>query len=195
MSAENDKAKQRAHSSGKTTQAILSPVPHDGFARVVTYLSKIVDPLSTYSSAIGATALTAMMFLTFIDVFGRYLLHKPLDGSDELTQFMMAVSIGFAIAYCALKKGHIRVDLVMQYISKKANQWFDVVAYAVSCIFYAFITWQAWQYGFQQMASGLTSSVLYIPVYPFVFILTISMALVTLMFFRDFLKSVEEVIG
>lgn len=195
MSTENEESKQPDLANGEAVQAIPSPaLRHRGFAKFVTFLSKVVDPLDNYSSVIAGTSLTAMMFLIFIDVFGRYLLHKPIAGANELTQFMMAVIIGFALSYCALKKGHIRVDLVLQYVSKKANQWFDVFTYAFDFILYVFVTWQAWQYAFQQKASGLTSVILYIPVYPFVFVLTVSMALVTLVFIRDLLESIEKVL-
>jgi TRAP-type transport system small permease protein len=166
----------------------------NSFSKAVAFLSKLVNPLSgVFGAAIGCTVLAAMMFLTFFDVIGRYVFNKPIDGTDELIRFMMVTVIGFALGYCALLKGHIRVDLILQYVSKRANQWFDVFTYAISLIFYILFTVQAWLYSLDNISGHLTSAVLAIPISPFVFILFIGAVIVTLIFLRDFLKSIEEV--
>jgi TRAP-type transport system small permease protein len=160
----------------------------------IKYLDKVIEPLNgVFGVTIAGAAIASMMFLTFFDVAGRYILNKPISGSIEITEYLMALLVTFGLGYCALKKGHIRVDLVMQYTSRKANLWFDIFAYGISCVMYVFITWQTWLYGFSKFASKMTSSVLLIPVYPFVFILSIGAAFLVLIFFRDCLKSIDEV--
>jgi TRAP-type transport system small permease protein len=175
-------------------KAVTQAAPPTGLGVVVAFLSKIVNPLSgVFGVTVASIVLSAMMFLTFFDVAGRFLINKPIDGSLEVTEYLMGVLVGFGIGYCAIKKGHIRVDLILQYTSRKANQWFDVFTYGASCIFYIFICWQTWVYGFGKVASKMTSAVLLIPVYPFVFIIAIGAAFLVLVFLRDFLQSIEEV--
>jgi TRAP-type C4-dicarboxylate transport system permease small subunit len=124
---------------------------------------------------------------------GRFLLNKPINGSLELTEFAMGLMVAFALGYCALRKGHIRVDLLLQYTSRKTTLYINIFTYAVSAIFYIFLGWQTWLNAGSVKASQLTSSVILIPVYPFAFLVSIGAFLLVLVFIRDFLQSIEEV--
>jgi TRAP-type transport system small permease protein len=172
----------------------------------ILVLSRIVEPLSgVFGAAIASAMLAAMMFLTFCDVVGSQVgrIHfisdhtgffKPIIGSQEVTELMMVILVSFALAYCALHKGHIRVDILMQYTSNKVNHWFNIFAYGISSIFFAFIVWQAWLYAWDNISTHVVTAVLLIPVYPFNFLLVIGAATTVLIFLRDFLRSIEEVI-
>ena len=163
-------------------------------AKFNNYLSKLINPLiGIFGIAVAGVMLTSMMFLTFFDVAGRYVLNKPIFGSLEVTEFLMALLVSFGLGYTALNKGHIRVDLIMQYTGRKTNLWFDIFAYGISCVFFMFVSWRVWLHALKVYASNLTSPALFIPVYPFIFLLSVGAGLVTLVFLRDFLKSVEEV--
>jgi TRAP-type C4-dicarboxylate transport system permease small subunit len=181
------------------------PTPSGGLARFNSYLDKVIDPISgVFGATLACVTLAAMMFLTFFDVAGGQLgklsfinsqtsFFKPILGSQEVTELMMVILVVFALAYCALKKGHIRVDLIMQYTSRKANLWFDIFTYSISAIFYIFLAWQGCLYGLINITDKKVTSVLMIPIYPFNFLLVIGCALAVMVFLRDFLKAIEEV--
>jgi TRAP-type C4-dicarboxylate transport system permease small subunit len=182
----------------------VNPPRSNGFSKLIAGMSKIVDPLCKWGGAIGGFALAYMMFMTVLDVLGRAIggvnfIHKvisvigPVPGSLEMTEIMLGILISFGLGYTALKKGHIRVDLLLQYTSKKQTSWFDVFTYFLSFALYCGITWQAWLNGFSLFKDQLRTAVLSIPVFPFSFILVMGAAIVALVFLRDFLKSIEEV--
>jgi TRAP-type C4-dicarboxylate transport system permease small subunit len=183
-----------------TKQAIIPPASHGGLAKFVAYLSKIVDPLIRGGAAVAAVVLAVMMFFTFADVsstqIGKYLhisFFKPIIGSQEITELLMLTMVVFAIGYNALFKGHIRVDLIMQYTSRKVNQWFDVFTYFFSFVFYVLIGWQGWLYAWSNIHDETVSTILNLPIYPFNFLLVIGAAFAALIFLRDCLHSFEEV--
>jgi TRAP-type transport system small permease protein len=162
--------------------------------RIVFYLSKIVDRLSgVFGVAVAGSMLTAMMLLTFVDVVGRKLINRPVQGSWELVEFMMALVVTFGLSYCALNKGHIRVDFLMQYTGRRVNLWLDLFAYLISTVFFALAAWRIWLHAIKIYNSHLTSPSLFIPVFPFIFILSVGAAMLALVFLRDFFKSIEEV--
>jgi len=97
---------------------------------------KIINPVFSIFGKIGGIVVTVMMFLTFLDVSLRYFLNKPIHGSLELTEFMMALLVSCSLSYTASKKGHIRVDLVLHYASKRVSRIIDVFTYAISAAFY-----------------------------------------------------------
>jgi TRAP-type transport system small permease protein len=190
---------------GKKIEGAVQHLHSQGLDNCILVLSRIVDPLcSVVGAVIAGTMLAGMMFLTFADVAGSQLakwgflsdhtdFFKPIIGSQEITELMMVVLVAFALAYCALHKGHIRVDVVLTYTSVKATHWFNIFAYGISSIFYAFIVWQAWAYAWDNISTHTVSSVLLIPIYPFNFLVVIGAAITTLVFLRDFLKSIQEV--
>jgi TRAP-type C4-dicarboxylate transport system permease small subunit len=171
---------------------------------IVTALSKVVDPLINAGSVFASAMLALLMFLIFVEVAGRGLgsirfVHEHLPfiqafvGSDELAAFLMGMLVAFALGYCALLKGHIRVDITLQYVPKKAWPWFDIFTYFFSLVFYIFITWQFWRNAIDNLQSHVSSNILLIPVYPFMFIMIIGTIFVALVFLRDLLASINEV--
>jgi TRAP-type C4-dicarboxylate transport system permease small subunit len=175
-----------------------------GFSKFVFSLSKVVDHISIWGLALSCFMLATMMFLTFVDVISTQLgkwtvinsatgFFKPIIGGQEVMELLMLLMVAFGLAFCAARKGHIRVDLILQYVSPKGSLWFDVLAYGVSFVFFIFIAWQAFQYGLDNIKDGSVSTVLTIPIPPFNFLLTVGSALTSLVFFRDFLKSIDEV--
>jgi TRAP-type C4-dicarboxylate transport system permease small subunit len=182
-----------------------TPPPSGGFLTKAVYgISKVVDPVIKYGSYVSAFFMACMMFLTFFDVVSGQLgkwsvinsrtdFFGPIVGGQELIELFMLVVISFALGYCAFRQGHIRVDLIMQYTSKKANLWFDVFANGVTMIFYVFITWQAFKYGLENIHDKTVSTILTIPIPPFNFIVFVGGVIVILVFLRDFLKSIEGV--
>ena len=120
--------------------------------------------------------LTAMMFLTAVDVCMRYLFKSPITGSFELVEFMMALLIPFSIVFCASEKSHVRVDIIVERFPKGIRSFLMFVANLLSLVLFVLITWQAAVYIVEEYNSKLTSAVLYIPVYPFIGTLTFAFA-------------------
>jgi TRAP-type transport system small permease protein len=189
--------------AAETSKVVTVPSPGK-LTHVVTALSKVVDPLVKAGSVFAAAMLALLMFLIFIEVAGRGLggnsfVHDHLKfihafvGSDELATFLMGMVVAFGLGYCALLKGHIRVDITLQYVPKKALPWFDIFTYLVSLGFYILITWQFWRNAIENLQSHVSSNILLIPVYPFMFVMLAGTAFVALVFLRDLLASINEV--
>ncbi|OEU48401.1 MAG: hypothetical protein BA862_13360 [Desulfobulbaceae bacterium S3730MH12] len=152
-------------------------------------LAIIVKKITQVLIAIGATMLALMMFLTALDVGLRYAFNRPLSGAFELVGYMMAILVPFSIVYCAHEKGHVAVDLIMGRFSKKVRTAADIITTFITLIFAIIIAWQNVHYFFEVKASGLTSSVLLIPAYPFIAPIAIAFgtfALVLLVHLSDF---------
>ncbi len=131
-------------------------------------LATIAKKLTQFLIAIGALMLALMMFLTAADVALRYAFNRPLAGAFELVEYMMAILVPFSIAYCAQQKGHVAVDFIMGRFSKKTGNVVDLITTFITMVFAIIIAWQNTLYFFEVKASGLTSSVLLIPAYPFI---------------------------
>jgi len=133
-----------------------------------------------------------MMFLTAADVLLRYFFDRPIAGSFEITEYLMAVCVSMTLAYCAFDDGHVRVDFVVSYLPERVRALIRAVITLLALIFFLLITWQsAIQAGIIRH-SGAYSTVLHIPVFPFVWILFLGSGLISLVLLRDLRESAME---
>jgi TRAP-type C4-dicarboxylate transport system permease small subunit len=118
-------------------------------------------------NSLGGYVLFFMMFLITFDVFGRYLLSRPITGTLEITEFLMVFVVFLSISCVQQRKGHIRVQILTRLLSPKAEIAVDILAHLVALFFFLFIAWQSgnsalssWE--FRESSEGL----LQIPIYP-----------------------------
>ena len=59
---------------------------------------------------IAGAVLFVMMMLTTVDVFGRYVLNKPVAGAFEVTEMMLAALIYCGLPLVSQRREHIVID-------------------------------------------------------------------------------------
>ena len=153
--------------------------------KVAKFIGRISNPAAKITNYAGAAVLTSMMLLTGFDVTLRYIFNKPIRGSYELTEFLMSLVVALGLAYCAMEKGHVRVDLVVSRLSTRSQAVMNFIASLVFLIMFILITWQSVYRAQAMIQAHLTSNVLYIPSFPFVFVLTFGSAVLCLVLLRD----------
>jgi TRAP-type C4-dicarboxylate transport system permease small subunit len=157
-------------------------------------LKKVFRPAGRVLHSLGVGVLALMMFLTAADVILRYVFNRPIVGAFDLTEYMMAILISFGLAYCAMMKGHVTVDLVVSRLPQRAQAIMDCVTGLLSLGLFSLISWQCFVNVKLLYASGVTSTVLLIPVFPFVGVVGIGSAMLTLILLIDFLESLSRVV-
>lgn len=158
-------------------------------------LIRINKPLVALLKYIALWTLAMMMFLTFVDVVGRYVFNSPVPGAGELIEFMMGIVVTFSVAYTAYQKSHIGVDLVIDRFSKNTRKLIRCVTSLLTFCMFVFITWQTSLNISDEFNSKLTSAVLYIPVYPFIAIVAFGFLVLCLVLLADFLDLFSEVVA
>lgn len=157
-------------------------------------LGRVTDPLSRGLNRIAGFFLAAMMVLTGTDVTLRYFLNKPIPGSYEITEFMMPVIVAFGLAFCQLEKGHVQVDLFTSLLPRRMQSLCRIGAHFLMAAVYGLIAWQTSVRARELMVSGQYSEVLYIPIYPFVWVVCAGCVAFSLVAFKAFLDHLNEAI-
>ncbi|MDP2917469.1 MAG: TRAP transporter large permease subunit [Dehalococcoidia bacterium] len=157
-------------------------------------MNKVINLLSRWAGFVGGSAIIVMMFLTFVDVVLRYFFNRPIAGGLEITEYLMAISVALTLAYCAFKKGHIRVTAGTALLPKRTQLIFDSVIMLIGVVFFSLMSWQSAVQAGVMYNSGSYSSVLRIPVYPFVWVVFIGSIIITLIFLRDLVESVARAV-
>lgn len=96
--------------------------------------SRIFTQIINLVGFLALITLIAMMMLTTTDVFLRYFFDRPILGSIELVELMMVSVAGLSLAWCTLRGGHIRVDLLIGLFSKKTNRILDFINYIFTAV-------------------------------------------------------------
>lgn len=101
-----------------------------------------------------AILLMAMMFVTAIDVFGRYLLSRPLPGAFELTEIMLAMIVFIAMPLVCLHRENITVTLITDRLSSRARNLHHAVVSLACGIILAIVSWRLMEHALQLASFG-----------------------------------------
>ena len=82
---------------------------------------KILNGTITAMGVLAGIVLLLLMMLTVGDVFLRYFFHSPILGTTELTEMMMICICFLGLAYCAKEDAHLKVDILVQHLSRRAQ--------------------------------------------------------------------------
>jgi len=108
-----------------------------------------------------------MMVLAFVDVWGRYLLRRPVFGGYEVTEFMMGVLIFTALPLLCAREGHVTIDLLDGVIPGSWARWQRFGVNLVSAGALAVMAWRLFLQAGEHLASREVTMTLKIPHWPF----------------------------
>jgi len=147
-------------------------------------------------TAIGALVLAIMMFLSVADICGRFFFKKPITGTYEIVSLMVILVGCLGLGYCQLVKGNIMIDIVTKRFSPRGQAIMNIISYLISIGVCALVTWQVslrmWDY-LHKTLGGRTIN-LGIVFWPFMLIMALCFAWVTVIFCLDLYHAFKEVI-
>ena len=128
--------------------------------------------------AIGT--LVAMMLFTVANVVLRAFFNRPIPGDAELIEIGMVCTGFLGVAWCALKEKHIRVDLLVSFLPKRAQYIIDVLGYLAVLGASIVIAWQSIVEGLANRQMHRLSPSLEIPIFPFYWVTSLGYAVLCL---------------
>lgn len=114
--------------------------------------------------AVGMVMIIPLMLLTFADVMLRGFFNKPIAGTFELSQYILAIFILLGAAYTQQVRGHVGVDFLTSRLSPRRRALCEIVTTLLSLFIIAIVIWQGWVEGITEKS---VSDQLRIPQYPF----------------------------
>lgn len=129
---------------------------------------------------LSCVCLVLLMLVTFADVIGRYFLNRPVTYAVELIELLMGLVVFFGLAYTTIKKAHISVDLLVDAVPSVVKSALMVFAALVSAVVIIIMAWRLTLRAIGFASDGLSTSVLFMPVAPFVFLMCAGAALAAL---------------
>jgi TRAP-type C4-dicarboxylate transport system permease small subunit len=128
----------------------------------------------------GAAILCAMLALTCVDVFGRYILNSPVNGKTELTRFAMAGLIACALPVVSVTGQHIAVDLFDHFFTRRGAAVRDFIVDLIMSGSLMIITYWIKFRADRLLRNGDYSDFLHIKLYPMAYFIAVMTAVTAL---------------
>jgi TRAP-type C4-dicarboxylate transport system permease small subunit len=137
----------------------MAEANHEG---ILSGAESRLKTVASWFAIISAIALFGMMFLTAIDVFGRWLFARPLFGAYELIGTLLIIAGPFAMAITQLDRKHISVSIVVDLLPATAQKIFQSIGLLLDVFIYGMITaglfvlsFTYWQRGIEAASEDL----------------------------------------
>ena len=124
-------------------------------------------------STFAALVLGAVMMVSVVDVVGRYVFNRPLPGSSEITEILMAILIYAGLPLVSLRRAHIAVDLLDSLTPPAIARVRDAVVGFLSVFVLAVIAWRLWAYADQIRSTKDVTEYLRVPLAPFAYAMSV----------------------
>ena len=146
------------------------------------YLSveKGIYRITRIANYAGVVFLVGMMAFMTADIILRNLADIVMWGVFEIVEIMCGIFVSFALAYCASRRGHIRITLLLSQFPRMVQRVINSITAIISIVVVALLAWQAWEQGFDIERSGAATHSWFIPIYPFYFVLFVGFVLFAL---------------
>ena len=143
---------------------------------------------------IGGLILFILVIMTAVDVSGRYLFSKPLPATYELTQLMFCLVIFFGMSWLAIKKGHIKINLITSKLPLNIREILDSITGLLSLTMCIIISWQAVEQAIVILHDNAKTFIWRIPLFPFELLIALTMAFFATILLDDVIKSLVNVV-
>ncbi len=153
-----------------------------------------IEGFSKIMAVIASIVLGAMMLLTLGDVAGRYFFNRPIKGTWELVGLLLVFAGTWGLAYCQIRRSHIRVDILLARFPRRVKAFVNFVTYLVGSAGFGLISWQVFLMARNYYINDYVSDTLGVPLFPFMLGLTIGAGLIALVLLIDFARSLVEVV-
>lgn len=153
---------------------------------------KFVNRFSHYLNLIAGVGLVAMALLIVLDIIGNKAFKFPLPGGIEFVGFLGVVVIAFAIAQTQLLRGHIEVEFIVQYFSKRVQRGLAIFVHICLLVLWVVIAWRSVDFGMILQSTGEVSMTERIPFYPFVYAIAFCCVPMFLVVLIQLIKEITE---
>lgn len=112
---------------------------------------------------IAALLLLLLMAVTCIDVIGRYIFGRPLNGAFELSEIVLSMIVYAALPLITLHKEHVTIDLLDGYIPERAVSAQRMLINVLSAAVLLLVTYALYLKTAQIVSSGMRTDMLFVP--------------------------------
>ena len=162
--------------------------------RAAAGVDAVMAPVCRLLTVIGAGCLAAMGLLTVMDVAGRYLLNQPIAGALELSEFALVLLVFLGLGATGLRGSQVVVDIALDQFSPRLRAISDMFNALLAIGFWSVIAWRTAVQAQEVAFRGEVSTILGVPVYPFVYTVAFGSAVMGVAMVGRFLAALSRTV-
>jgi TRAP-type transport system small permease protein len=150
--------------------------------------------IAEWTSLVAAGAIiTGMMFLTTLDVTGRYFFNSPIQGAYEVSEMSLVALVFLGISFVQREKGHVRVDIVIAFLPKSIDRYLNVFSLVFALMPMAIVTWQSGLYFWEVWTiKDHSSGIIPIPLWPVALGMVLGAGLLSIQLILDIADEISQ---
>jgi TRAP-type C4-dicarboxylate transport system permease small subunit len=94
-----------------------------------------IEKIAYWGGYLSGWLVPLMMMLVVVDVFMRYVMHRPLMVSDEFSAYMLVALSFLGLAYTWREGGHVRIEVLVSRFRGKFYDWVRLIGLILTFIF------------------------------------------------------------
>ena len=162
--------------------------------KAAEYMRKVVFPVSRILGDVSMIPIVFMTLLIVVDVLSRRFFNAPIKGSRDMTELAFSISVFLSLAWCAVKGGHVDLDVLVMRFPKGLRLRVEVVILLLTTAMLGVLSWQLIVYGVRLQNMNQETAVLSIPVYPFLYLAALGSIFLTLVYLINFISSLGNAV-
>ena len=155
-------------------------------------LDRFNSTLNRGLAFVAGVSLVAMVVVTVGEMVLR-MFGSPMAGTVETIGWLAAVTTAFALGYSQIHQGHVSIDLFTRQIGPRLQRVVSMLVNLISTALFVIVTWNVFGHAGVLWKTGSLSETMKVIVYPWVYLVSLGCAGLTLALFVDFLKSCRQV--
>jgi len=162
-------------------------------ARLAAAYTRVLRYVVGAFTAVATVSVAGMMGVTTVDVLGRTVA-RPVPGAYDIVTVLGGLAIGCALPYTTAVKGHVAVEVLFHRLQRRGRIAVDTAHRLLGSGLFGVLAWQSLSYGAGLRASGEVTPTLQIPLYPLVYAVGASCAVVVLVILHHLIHPGRELI-
>lgn len=156
-------------------------------------VEKIWRNIESVSCIVAAGILGIIMGLTCADVIGRYFFNHPIPGALEITESLMVGVVFLSIAYIQSKKGHTKMELLLERLPKKAQVYLAILGVLTGIFVFVVFAWSGGSNAWSAWVTGdYREGVIRVPYWPSKMLIPIGCFMIFIRFIFDLIADISE---
>ncbi len=143
---------------------------------------------------LGGILLGCAVIIKFCDIILRYFFNKPLTWDIEITEYILFAVAFFGAAWLLREGGHVRIDVLDNFLSEKRKTYLHLVHSAVGALVSMILCMMSFVAAAYSYRDGLTVVKIYtIGKYYFLLVISLGFFMLLAEFLRQFSRGVRKI--
>ena len=151
--------------------------------------TQIINKLCHYVSYLSMASIAVIMFLVTCDAAMRQIFNKPIAVSYDIVTLLLTVIVFSSWSYAQTKHAHIHVTMFCSMLPRTIRFLAFGLTSLISTVYVGFMAFAAYEQIFHMIANGDTGGTWKVPIWPFVLIQFIALAIFALTLLLDTIKA------